>query len=495
MAEPAQGAISIPLRTKIMFALGSAAENVALTGVGSFALFFYNQVLGMPATMAGMAISLGILLDGLADPLIGSISDRTRGKWGRRHPYMFAAPIPIAISFIAIFNPPEALSGIWLFAWFTIFCISLRVCMAVYHTPHLALAGEMSRDFVERSRLLSWNVLFQLLSTSITTFAAYTLFFHKTPEYPKGLLNPEAYSPFGFVLAGVTLVLLFASAWFTRDRIPTLHKIADDLPKFSPFEFFKDIGAAMSNMNYVYLLVGYFFISMASGLTVGLAIYINTYFWQLSSEQLRWFALGSITGFYIGFLITPWFHRRFGKRLAMAICVFGLAVIPAVPVALGLMGVLPRGNDPLILPVLIFATGLNSIVSCGIFISTGSALGDIADENELRVGRRQEGVLYATRTLFAKIDLAVGQLLAGLALDIVHFPKNATPGHVDYDIITHLAWIGGIVAVAPGLISVFFYAQYKIDQKTFEETRRKLAERHPAQSKTEAPEPATGGGA
>jgi MFS family permease len=86
--------VAPPLRlgTKLAFGVGSAAESLALYTVTSFALIFYNQVLGVPAHLAGLAISASLVFDGITDPIIGSLSDRTRSRLGRRHPYMFRRP-------------------------------------------------------------------------------------------------------------------------------------------------------------------------------------------------------------------------------------------------------------------------------------------------------------------------------------------------------------------------------------------------------------------
>ncbi|MGE3302893.1 MAG: MFS transporter [Hyphomonadaceae bacterium] len=380
----------VPLQTKIVFAMGSAAEMIALTSVGGFALFYYNQVLGMSATMAGLAMSISLLFDGLADPLIGSLSDRTRHKLGRRHPYLYMAPIPIAISLIGVFNPPAGMPHLWLFFWFTAFVLSLRVFMAMYHTPHLAMVAEMSPDYTERSRILSWNTLFSFAGRSGTTFVALSLFFHKTEEYPRGLLNPDAYAPFAYTGAGLCVALLLASAWFTRDQIPRMRHVPDHIKPFSFVEFFKDVGAAVSNRNYFFLLIGLFFISLTTGLTVSLALYINTYLWQLPSEQIRWLEAGTLIGFVLGFFVTAKFHDRFGKRTALVVCSSVSSASYSIPIVLWLTGLLPVQSNPYLMPILIACAALTALAGCGMTISGMSAMADIADENELRIGRRQE---------------------------------------------------------------------------------------------------------
>ena len=146
----------LPLRTKLAFSSGSLEE--AVVGAASFAtMLFYNQVLGLGVLLAGLVPTLSILADAVSDPLIGSLSDRWRSKrWGRRHLFMFIAPVPIALSFWCVFNPPDV-HGTTLFAWFLIWSIVLRTFMTVYHVPHLAMGGELSKDYIERTRIMSYN--------------------------------------------------------------------------------------------------------------------------------------------------------------------------------------------------------------------------------------------------------------------------------------------------------------------------------------------------
>ena len=487
MASSAQTGARVPLRTKFFFGLGAGAESITLAAVGGYAMFYYNQVLGLPATLAGLAITVSLVLDGFADPIVGSLSDRTRGKLGRRHLYMYIAPIPVALCILALFNPPAHFAPVWLFVWFAGFIVTLRVFMAVYHVPHLALGGELSSDYTERSRVMSWNNLLGMLGAAGASFVALTFFFHKTAEYPRGLLNPHAYAPFAMAIAGSGLVLLFASAWFTRDRIPLLPKTPDDLPAFTPFEFMKDMGSAFSNRNYVYLLIAYFFLSLMLGIRQGLGIYMNTFFWEFNSEQIRWFVIGTMSGYFLGFATAARLHGRFDKKIAIIVTCVLLSTIPAIAPVLRILGVFPEPGQPMLLPLIIVFTGLGSCVASIMSISVMSALADIADENEVRYGYRQEGVLYSTRALFSKIDSAIGHFFAGVALDIVAFPEKAQPGHVDRQTLMDLALVDAPFAAIPGLIAVFFYGRYKINRKSYDATQAILRERRREKAAQAAP--------
>jgi Na+/melibiose symporter-like transporter len=469
----------LPLRTKLAFGIGSAAESIALYSVSAFGLLFYNQVLGVPAHLAGLAISASLFLDALSDPIVGSWSDRTRSKLGRRHPYMYAAPIPIALSVYAIFNPPAGMDQMGLLIWFGVSVIMLRQAMTFFHTPHLALGAELSTQYIERSKVMAYNSFFAWAGAAFVTTIALRIFFPSTPEFPRGVLNPEPWPIFALAMAVAALVILFSSAWFTRDRIPFLPPPAKDEPGFSPAAFIKDVGRALTNANYAWLLVAYFFLSLMLGLRESLRMYTNTFYWGLNSEQLSLFIIGSFIGYASAFLIAPRLHGRVDKRRAMIASCFIYALIPPIPIVLGLMGWLTPDN-PMLLPILITFAGIGNLTVSILQISVMSALADIADENELKHGVRQEGVLYSTRALAAKMDQAIGAALGGFVITAIQFPIKATPGEIAPAILNKLAFADGVLAAIPGLIAVIFYAQYKINRGKYEETRAALNARKAA---------------
>jgi Na+/melibiose symporter-like transporter len=438
-------------------------------------MLYYNQVLGLNATLAGLAPTLALLFDAVSDPLVGSISDRFKSrKWGRRHPFMFFAPLPIALCFFAIFNPPDELSGGSLFAWFVTFAVALRTFMTLYHVPHLALGGELSSDYHERSKIMSYNNFFGWIGGAGTHFVALTFAFAATAEYANGLLNPDAYPVFSATAAVVVFVVLYTSAWFTRDQIPRLSQPPDDQPKFTLFEFWADIRAVLVNRNYVYLLIALFLLSIMLGMRSAFNLYMNTYYFELLPAQIALYVIGSAVGYVTAFSLTTAIHRRFDKRNTTVAAAILLSIVPALPVILRMAGYFPENHTVMLLPMMIVFSGLGGVCLAVLNISVMSALADIADENELLYGYRQEGVLYAARTFFSKADNALGHFLAGITLDLIQFPVKSKPGEVDPEVIEWLGIIDSPVTIIPGLLAACFYAGYRINQKRHEEIREKL---------------------
>jgi Na+/melibiose symporter-like transporter len=473
---PAEGE-RLTLKTKLAFGVGSAAEIIALYSVSSYALLFYNQVLGVKAAWIGLAISLSLVLDAVVEPVVGSWSDRTsNSRWGRRHPWMFAAPIPIALCLFAIFSPPDGLGQMGLAVWCGVSVSALRWAMSAYHTPHLALGAELSPHYTERSKVMAYNSFFAWAGGSSMSFVALTFFFPKSETYHNGLLNPDPWPDFGATMALVVIAILLCSAWFTRDRIPFLPKPAADGRKFGGAEFLGDLAKAMTNVNYVWLLVGYFFLSMMLGLREGLRLYVYSFYWEISSSDMRWFILGSFFGYATAFLFAAKMHGRFDKKATIIWSTVAYAVIPAIPIVLGQFGVLKPDTPGLLWILVAFAAlayGAVSMLQIGVM----SALADVADENELRHGVRQEGILYSTRALAAKLDQAIGMALAGAVITLIAFPEKARVGEVGAGILGHLALWDGVLAAIPGVVAAVCYGRYRINRRSYEATRSALAER------------------
>ena len=456
---------------KVNYSLGSTAEAIAFTAASSFLLLFYNQVRGLPAGHVGTALAAGLVVNALFDPLVGSWSDRTRSRFGRRHPFMFAAIIPAAGLFWAVFNPPdwgEMGQLIWLGVSYTL----LMQAMSLYHTPHLALGGEMSTDYLERTSIMGFNTVCLWLGDTIAWVLSFRFFFASSAEFKNGALDPSRWPAFSASFGIAILILLAYSSWSTRKFIPYLPQPTEHTPKFGLKEWLRDAGRALSNRNYVVLLIGLFFLSMMIGVRSGLSLYTLSYYWQLSNDQIGLFVIGSFAGYAFAATVVKHVHAKFEKRWTGAFAVALYAVGPAIGPLLGVLGIISHETAGIMWIVM----GLGALGHIAFSLMTTtvySALADIADENELKYGIRQEGVLYSTRTFFARIDQALGTALAGWVLAFIAFPAKAVPGEVDPAILSNLA-LATILSTIPGLFAAASYAFLQVTRETHDATRAAL---------------------
>ncbi len=462
----------LTVRLKLSFALGSTAEAITFQATSMFLLLYYNQVMGLSPGVVGTALSAGLMVNAVFEPLVGSWSDRLRSRLGRRHPFMFAAAAPIALCFYALYSPPADLGPTGLLIWLTIFYILLQQTVSLYEAPHLALGGEMSDDYLERSSVMAYSTFFLWIGDSLAATVALKLFFKATEEYPNGALDSANYPAFALWTAVTLIVLRFYSAWSTKSRIPYLSKMANSTLPFSFTEFWRDVLRVMCNRNYVVLLCGLLFFALMTGVRNGLYIYKMSYFWQMTNDQIAWFVVGSTFGYVFAAFCVKHLHARFDKRWTGAAACFVYCVGPAIPVALAYLGILTP-TTPYLLAILIAFSILQHAPYSILTTTIRSALADVADENELKTGLRQEGILYAARQFFQRIDTALGTMLAGWVLVLIDFPAKAVPGQVDQGVLDGIA-IAFLLTLIPGVLASCFYASVRVTRSSYEATKAAL---------------------
>ena len=467
-----KSAVSMPL--KLAFGIGASGEAATNWIFNALTFFFYTQVLGLSGTLTAAAVTIGIASDAITDPLMGSISDRWRSKLGRRHPFMFAAPLPLVITIYLIFSPPADLSTMELFTWFAVFTVLMRICSTLFAVPHLAMGAELSDDYWERTKVMSYNNVFTYVGVIIMHVVVWFVIF---PSFDNGRMTQVAYSPIVMFCCSLIMVCMLASAFLTRGQISRMRQVPDDLPPFSIKQLGREMGDAIKNKNYLYLLMGLFFLSITIGTHETLSLYMGTFYWEFTDDQIGWLILGNVFGYTIGFFTAATLHRQFEKRWTTVATAAGLSIAWSMAVTLRLWDLAPENTTYTLVAFVVFWGTIASACGSILNISVMSALADIADDHELNTGRRQEGIFYSARTFFAKVTNGIGHVVAGIALDIIEFPQGVPASEIHPDKIYALGIIDGPFAMIWGLIAAVIYAGYKIDKKTHETIQRGLSAR------------------
>jgi Na+/melibiose symporter-like transporter len=225
----------------------------------------------------------------------------------------------------------------------------------------------------------------------------------------------------------------------------------------------------------VALFVAGVFAAMGVGISSALAIYINTYFWELSSGQMSLLTLPLFLSALLAVGLAPPLSIRMGKKqAAIAVSMAALVVSPA-PIALRLLGLFPPNGTPLLLPAVV----LFNIVSVTLFITssilTASMVADLAEDSEVATGRRSEGVFVAANMFVQKAVSGIGIFGSSLLLGVVGFPRDAKPGAIDPAIVWRLGFVYVTLLVAVYAIAIACLASYRISRERHEENLRRLA--------------------
>lgn len=476
---------TLTLSLKLRYAMGGAAEGAVYYAFNGFNFLIYTVVFGLPGTMAGGAVFLSILLDAISDPLIGYLSDRFRSRWGRRHPFIYFAALPLGAVIYCIYQPPDALlvagndimsvlgyeaTGTqWLLAlWLFVFASLLKFFLTCYHLPHLALGSELSDDYLERTRVFRYNTLFSFGGGAALSWCFYNLVLGDRP------VAEIDTSWFAAILGVFGAVIIFLTAFLTRSRIPHLPQPPDDQAPFAFMTFLKDAGVVFKNRNYMMLFFGLFFLSPMIGVREALGANISLYYWELPASLIAVFPILAGLSYIPAMSLVAYLNNRYEKGGTMRLAVILAAIAASLPIVLRSLDLLPANGSAWIFPVVatsvFFYYGSLAVLNTSVY----SAIGDVVDEQELTTGLRQEGIFYAVRTFFAKVANGLGHLLAGIAVDVIGFPAKAVVGEVPEQVIFELGIVEGVLAVIPVAGAVYFYGKYSIDKERHTEIQAQL---------------------
>jgi len=380
-------------------------------------LLYYNQVLGIGASAASFALLVALVIDAVSDPLVGSFSDTVRHRLGRRHPLMYAAAVPLALCIYLLFAPP-ALSPSGLLWWLVGFAVATRISFTFFSVPWNAMFAELSDDYKERSELISYRFAVAWVVGVIFSYCMYAYVFDATDLYPLGQLNPERYETFALVLALSVLTGALVSTHMTRDQIRYMRQPAASHRGFSAGAFIEEIRLALSNRDFRVLLFAVLAWAVVAGTNQALQIYMNTYFWALGGEALKWLSLSAVGGLLAFMTVLP-LQARFDKKYLVVGSSVALVIITAIPVTLRFLGLAPENGSPGLVVMIVFTSLFVAYAVTVVLIMFTSMVADTVDTQELATGLRQEALFNSVITFSSKVTSGGGLLVAGLLLDFV----------------------------------------------------------------------------
>jgi Na+/melibiose symporter-like transporter len=470
-AAPAERRMS--LSTKLFYGFGSVAFGVKDNGFSYLLLLFYNQVVGLPATQVGLALMIALVFDAIADPMIGQFSDNLRTRWGRRHPLMYAAALPMAIFYVALWNPPH-----WdhqaLFYYLVAMSILIRVVVSFYEVPSSALAAEFSAGYDERSVMLSYRYFFAWVGGLAINLLAFRFLLAPDATHKVGQLNPVGYGHYGMVASVVIFVSILVSTAGTHKQIPFL-MAPPPRRRLTLGQVLGEMRQSLSNRSFLFLLASGVTAAMAAGLGASLNNYFNTFFWGFAAKDIALLTLGVFLSAIFALSAAPALSRRFGKRTtAMALTILSI-IVGLGPLFLRLAGLMPPNGSPRLLWI-IFCTSIVGTTFLIVAQTMGSSMvADVVEAAELKTGRRSEGLFFAASAFIAKAVSGFGILAASAIIEAIHLKAGANPATLSPDVARNLALVYAPTVIGLHAIGLTLLFGYKINRATHKETLRQLA--------------------
>ncbi len=474
---------ALPRRTVWLYGIGQASEGIKNYAFTAFLLFYYTSVIGLSGSLAGSALMIALIFDAVTDPMVAALSDRTRSKWGRRHPYMYASAVPLGIFFYLTFAPPTdlgtrlAIDGDWaLFGWLVTFAVLTRGAMTLFHVPHMALGAELTNHFDERTRVVTARSLAAVVATAIAVTAYFVLVaVMQTPDFPDGRLNPAPYGIFAAVFGVVITIAVLGSAWGTQDRVALLKPPDDSSDSGSLVTaLLRDLRQTLAIRSFRALFIGFTLCFLAWGVTNALGTHNALYFWHITIEQQGIWGLFVLIGTIAGMGFWHRVAQRTDKKPTFLMGLAFFTVFAAAPPLLKVAGWFPAETSRLYVPLLVFCGFMFSFGISAAMVVVGSMMADITDEDDLLHRRRREGLFFGALSFAGKTASGLGVVIAGLVYDGVGLFQGLDPATAPAEVSTRLGLVTGIVILGLVGLSLGVFLRYDLTRERQAEIRRQL---------------------
>ena len=464
----------LPLRVKLGNGIGSAAYGVKDNGFSVLLLLFYSQVLGLEAGLVGLILLAALLLDAMVDPLVGYWSDKTHSKWGKRHPWMYAAILPMAAAWLMLWHPPQTSSS-WLYGYLLLFAFLMRAAVSCYEIPALSVVPGLTSDYDERTSVTRWRYVFAWVGGLAMLMLAFGVFLVPSARYPVGQLNLDGYGYYGWAGAALMVGSALIGALSTHKRIAQL----DSSPaEHLPFgETVRKIARILANQAFLIVLGTTLCNYINLGMTYSTATYILTYYWEMPQAGFLAYSVALFLGVVGAFILIGFLQSRIEKRSGAVVCALASLAVGLAPYLLRFAGEFPAVGSPALIPLLFTFVAISNglAVAAGMLVSSMAA--DIIEASQEQTGERTEGLFFSAYFFTQKCATGFGIFLAGTIVSASGFPARARPGEVSPEVLDHFAVYFVIVLTLISLASTAIIARFPITRAQHAARIAKLAAR------------------
>ena len=396
----------LPLRTKLIYGSGDWGMASYNTLRQIFYAIFLTDVVGLDPRLASFAAFVGIAWDAINDPVVGTISDRVRTRWGRRRPFFLFFSLPFALGFVLLWWAPPWQSQVGLMLTVMVAYMLADTMQTLVVVPFLALTPELTPDYDERTSLTSFRMLFNLLASLVTAAAAPAIV---DAVVAGGGTQQQAYLIVGALFGGLAMIPFLLMFAFLRERPAppiepgerqeTAAQVSSALWQNVPFRY----ATALNMLTWVSLDL------------IGLMIPFFLTYWiaqgdMLAKADVFGMSLGLETAvlgvlFIVAILFLPfwaWLAGKIGKQQAFII---GAVFWAAVQIAMVLLR--PGETEWVIRLAALAGIGLSMAQ-----VLPDAIFPDVVDWDELRTRRRREGSYYGAKNFVRKLTGALAIFIA-----------------------------------------------------------------------------------
>jgi GPH family glycoside/pentoside/hexuronide:cation symporter len=402
---------------KLAYGTGDWSEASYGTLRQIFYAIFLTDVVGLDPRLASFAALVGIIWDAVNDPLVGILTDRMRSRWGRRRPFLLFFAIPFGASFLLLWWAPPWHNQVAMAATVTLAFMISDTFETLCGVPFSSLLPELTPDYDERTTLTSFRIFFNLLASLVTAVAAPAII---DAALAAGLNQQQGYLIVAGIfggLAAIPFLLIFA---VVRER----YGAADRPQEIVTFE--QTVRTAWANVPFRFATLIYMLNWITFDL-VALVLPFYLLYWiargnMLASVPLLGVSLPLESAVFALLLVTAtaalpfwlWLSHRLGKHIAYII---GMVFWAGVQIGIYMV-------QPMQIHLVLWMAFLAGLSVSAAHVLPDAMFPDVIEWDELRTGRRQEGIYYGVKNFVRKLT---GALAIFIALQVLGWFGYRTP--------------------------------------------------------------------
>ena len=459
----------------LLWGSGKASEAAIITFLSTFLLYFYNQVMGLNAYFAGIALAITLIIDAISDPLIGLGSDVVFRSGKHRSNLIFASILPTFFFFLVLFLLPANSSQLILFLHLVIFASLLRLSLSFYSIPREAIGVQIFQTYEDRNKLWAINSFFNLCGISLS-LGPTLLFFLSDWN------NRQGYTFAALWISLVFIIFSVISSLSVRTIEKKINNSVLSQKHLYQLDFKTELRSLIKNRSWVALFIGCCLFSIQFGISSGTTLYFNNFLWYWEPTDIFWCGIFSLPGSIMGVLLIVFSNQKNKKLSAIFYGISATVVSPS----LIFLRFLELNNGYNLIPEVgkglfshlwwwwTFQQTLENFLWTIFWILIASMFSDIIEEMEVSSGKRSDGFVLSANNFVNKLILSGGAIFNGLVLSFAGF--NEAGNVVEQELAIQklsILIMSSVVVFFP--VALFFISKYKITMRQHEENLRALS--------------------
>jgi len=436
--------------------------NELIQGVLILLLFFFYEVeIGLSAWWTGLGLLIYALWDAFNDPLLGYLCDRPfrfTKKLGRRFPWIIVGFIPMLISFVLIFSPPDvdaSTQPLVIFGWLVFTLCLFDTCETFFTTNYVGLFPDKFRGREERIKAQTISVYIGIIGV---------VFANLLPMFIIGFGNIGSYVSMAWICVIISLICFALMIPGVRDDKKTVENYLVKYEEQEKENFFKVLKETFKNKSFIaYLLFYMLYLTLTTMVQASFVYWVNFIIFGTSNDVLYVMVL-MLIGVMIGIPLWVLYNKKSGDNRKTML--YAGVLFASVTFSFSFL----TNLSTLLIVVVIWGMALG-----GFWSMHTPTFSDVIDEAISTTGRRREGFYSGWRRFFGNLAKANQALLFALVHELTAFSASVADQSPSAD-IGILLLFGIIPAVLMGVGAVIFWRFYGLTPEKTKANREHIKE-------------------